>query len=106
MRPTKKYSCFVSLFPDYVATSDDEEYECEICGFEPMFELFEFRSSVAYRHEGLDERWKHRYHVCLDCFYAGADSFPERLRKHAPVPPTIIYHPTTGKSIGSSFRAT
>ena len=83
MRPTNKYSCLLSLFPDYVATPDDEEYECDICGFEPMFELFEWRCSVANGHEGLDERWDDQHLVCLDCDRAGADSFPERLRKHA-----------------------
>jgi hypothetical protein len=73
------------VFPIKKFRGDAEirEFECEICGFGPIFELFEFRCGVPHRPDQLDEDGEYLYHVCLDCFMDGADSFPERLRKHA-----------------------
>ncbi len=40
--------------------------------------------SVPQReHKEWGEFWRPGYHVCLDCCEAGAEGFPDRLRKHA-----------------------
>jgi hypothetical protein len=84
MRPTKRFEKWLSnpLLGDKLTYL--QEYECEICGAEPMDGWAEFICSVAHpEHEGGGEYWRHQYQVCLDCFKAGIASFPDRLRKHA-----------------------
>ena len=82
MRPTKRFEEWLSNpLLDGRAITSLQEYECEICGAEPMARWAEFICSVAQ--EGWGEYWRYRYHVCLDCFKAGIPSFPDRLRKHA-----------------------
>jgi hypothetical protein len=58
-----------------------QEYECDICGAEPLKERADFTCSVP--RPGYGSYWQYRYEVCLDCVNAGIASFADRLRKHA-----------------------
>jgi hypothetical protein len=85
MRPTKTFEKLLSdPSVDGRALTYLQEYECEICGAEPLEDRVEFICSVAHpEHEGWGEYWRYRYSVCLDCLKVGIASFPDRLRKHA-----------------------
>jgi hypothetical protein len=58
-----------------------QEYECDICGAEPLKERADFTCSLP--RPGCGSYWQYRYEVCLDCVNAGIASFADRLRKHA-----------------------
>jgi len=64
------------LYADYY-----DEFECDICGAEPLEDCAEFICSVA--RPGCGAYWAIRYGVCLDCANGGIANFPDRLRKHA-----------------------
>jgi hypothetical protein len=82
MRPTKRFEKWLSdPSMDSREINYLQEYECEICGAEPLEQSVEFICSVPKPRWG--EYWAIRYHVCSDCGKAGIASFPDRLRKHA-----------------------
>jgi hypothetical protein len=84
MRLTKRFERWLSENLSSKWATAIQEYECEICGAEPMADRATFICSIVHpEHEGWGEYWQKRYDVCLDCLKAGAASFPDRLRKHA-----------------------
>ena len=85
MRPTKRFEQWLSEPSlDHETIRTLQEYECEICGFEPLHSWATVICSVPHaQHEGWREYWQDSYDVCWDCEDAGVASFPDRLRKHA-----------------------
>jgi len=85
MRPTKRFEQWLSepsIDRETIRTL--QEYECEICGYEPLDSWAILRCSVPHaQYEGWREFWQDSYDVCWDCVEAGEASFPDRLRKHA-----------------------
>jgi len=86
MRPTKRFEELLNASNGSSDLKDLEEYECDICGAGYAFFVgySMWNCSVPQReHKEWGEFWRPGYHVCLDCCEAGAEGFPDRLRKHA-----------------------